>query len=275
MTLWFVDDRPTFALHFQQGGVMTRRFIFLFCLFAICLLTGNQVKAQTGTVQVSGQVYDEDGETALPYAHVLSSKWATTTNVDGLFKVPLERDDTIRISFVGFKDYRFAVPEGYDDEYSTKITMVRDTIYLREAVIFFLPENEEEFKEAIIALKLDDREYDYALRNIALLKRQLRVINYDKDEFNAAENARYYLSGPQPVYFNIVFDRLRAAMRKGRRRKNAVPELADINPSEYATENNLVGISEADQKAFADSVRIRGDSTFYLILREHGKKNRR
>lgn len=252
---------------------MTRRSTLLLFIFTICVVASNHVLAQTSTVQVTGVVYDETGGTTLPYAHVLSSKWATTTNVRGLFKAPLERDDTIKISFVGFKDYRYTVPEGHDDdEISVNITMERDTIYLEEAQIFFLPENEEEFKQAIIDLKLDDIEYKYALRNISLLKRQLQVVNYDKDKFDAAENARHYLNGPQPVYFNVVFDKLRKAMRKGRRKKT-LPELADINPSSFSAENNLVGISAEDQKAFADSVRIQRDSTFIKIL-ESIKENR-
>lgn len=240
----------------------------------ILLLVGGKAIAQTGTVQVRGTVYDEDGRTTLPYAHVLSSKWATTTNVDGAFQAPLERDDTIRISFVGFKDYDFTIPEGFDDdEITANIIMARDTIYLEEAEIFFLPENEEEFKEAIIALELDDIEYDYALRNISILRKQLEVVNYEKDEFDAAENARHYLRGPQPVYFNVVFDKLRAAMRKGRRKKG-LPELDEINPSAFANDNNKVGISEEDQKAFADSIRIQSDSTFFKILQsiKEGKK---
>ncbi len=231
------------------------------------MVASNHVLAQGGTVQVTGVIYDETGGTTLPYAHVLSSKWATTSNVRGLFKAPLERDDTIKVSFVGFKEYRYTIPEGFEnDEITANIIMERDTIYLEEAQIFFLPENEEEFKQAIIDLKLDDIEYKYALRNISLLKRQLQVVNYDKDKMDATENARQYLNGPQPVYFNVVFDKLRNAMRKGRRKKT-LPELADINPSSFSAENNLVGISAEDQKAFSDSVRIKPDSTFLKILK--------
>ena len=253
---------------------MVRGLIIILIAFGSSVIPQSGL-AQTGTVDVIGQVYDEDGQSVLPYAHVLSSKWATTTNVDGKFKAPLERDDTIRISFVGFKDYHITIPEDLeDDEYALNVIMSRDTIYLEEAEIFFLPENEEEFKEAIIALELNDKEYNYALRNISLLKRQLRVANYDKDELDAAENARLYMQGPQPVYFNFVFDKLRAAMRKNRKRKKDVlPELDEINPSAFSTENNRVGISDEDQKAFADSLQMPRDSTFYYILKDPSKVN--
>ncbi len=265
-------------LHFAaSGGVMTRRFTLFLFFFALCIVANNQLLAQEGTVQVKGIVYDETGGTTLPYAHVLSSKWATTTNIRGLFEAPLERHDTIKVSFVGFKDYQYTIPSDYDDdEITANIIMERDTIYLEEAQIFFLPENEEEFKQAIIDLKLDEIEYTYALRNISLLKRQLQVVNYDKDKLDAAENARHYLNGPQPVYFNVVFDKLRNAMRKGRRKKT-LPELEDINPSSFSAENNKVGISAEDQKAFADSVRIQTDSTFIKILEsiKEGKNDNR
>jgi len=238
------------------------------------LLYSEDLVAQTGTVEVTGQVFDEEDGNPLPFAHVLSKKWATTTNVKGFFKAPLERDDTIRISYVGFKDFRFTVPQGYeDDEYHLDITMERDTIYLRKVEIFFLPENEEDFKEAILALELNDIEYTYAMRNINLLKRQLKIANYDKDAMDGSENARYYLSGPQPVYFNFVFNKIREALRKGRRRKGALPELDKINPSAFAEDNNQAGLTAEEQQQFADSLSIRTDSTFQYILIQPVKQN--
>ena len=255
---------------------MKTGFIPLLLLLGALLSIPMDLFGQAGTVEVQGQVFDEDGVSPLPFAHVLSKKWATTTNVSGLFKVPLEEDDTIRISFVGFKDYRFTVPSDYrEDEYELDVTMVRDTIYLREAEIFFLPENEEDFKEAILALELNDKEYTYAMRNINLLKRQMKIANYDKDAMDASENARYYLSGPQPVYFNFVFDKIREAMHKSRGRRRALPELEEINPSAFAVDNNLAGISAEEQKQFADTLSIKSDSTFQYILKQPVKENRR
>lgn len=253
---------------------MNPRAALILITFIVLLIQERSAIAQSGSVEILGTVYAEDSTETLPFAHILSGKWATTTNASGVFKAPLERDDTIRVSYVGYKDSFITIPSDYeDDELEVSVFMARDTIYLEEAEIFFLPENEEEFKEAIIALELEDFEYDYAIRNINLLKRQLKFANYDKDELDAAENHRYYLSGPQPVYFNFIFDKIRKAMRKGRGKKD-LPDLADINPSAFKEDNNKVGISEEEQKQFSDTTSIRPDSTFFYILKDPVKKNR-
>ncbi|MEQ9424452.1 MAG: hypothetical protein RJQ09_08555 [Cyclobacteriaceae bacterium] len=233
--------------------------------------------AQDGSVEVTGKVIAQDGHNTLPFAHVMSSKWATTTNVDGVFKAPLERNDTIRISYVGYKDFFLTIPDNWqDDKMYREVIMARDTIYLQEAEIFFLPENEEDFKEAILSLELKDREYDYALRNINLLKEQLKFANYDKDVMDASENARHYLSGPQPVYFNFIFDKVREALRKkyGGKVKKDLPDLDAINPSAFSADNNKAGITEEEERLFIDSTTVKTDTAFQYILKPEGKGNR-
>lgn len=125
-------------------------------------------------IQFSGFVMNEDAE-PLPYVHIISmmSRRGTISDRNGIFTIITEPQDTIIFSSVGYKTTFFEMPVMFVNyHYTHDIIMERDTIMLEEVRVFPWA-TYEEFKEAFLSLELPENDYDFALKNLAIIKAQI------------------------------------------------------------------------------------------------------
>jgi len=125
-------------------------------------------------IQFSGFVMNEESE-PLPYVHIISmqTRRGTISDRNGIFSIITEPQDTIIFSSVGYKLTYFELPTLIlDYHYTHDVIMERDTILLEEVIVFPWP-TYEEFKEAFLSLELPEDDYDFAIRNLAIIQAQI------------------------------------------------------------------------------------------------------
>ncbi len=152
---------------------LTKTAILISCLLAFAsLITDGQERQY---IQFSGFVMNEESE-PLPYVHIISmgSRRGTISDRNGIFSIITEPQDTIIFSSVGYKLTYFELPALIlDYHYTHDVIMERDTILLEEVVVFPWP-TYEEFKEAFLSLELPEDDYDFAIRNLAIIQAQIQ-----------------------------------------------------------------------------------------------------
>jgi len=146
-------------------------------LVSICIIGATVVETvgqERQYIQFSGFVMNEDAE-PLPYVHIIStmSRRGTISDRNGIFTIITEPQDTIIFSSVGYKTTFFEMPVMFVNyHYTHDIIMERDTILLEEVRVFPWA-TYEEFKEAFLSLELPENDYDFALKNLAIIKAQI------------------------------------------------------------------------------------------------------
>lgn len=179
---------------------------------------------RSDSVLVIGQVLEDESYTGLPFAHVAVGSRATTTDFKGLFKARVSFNDTISVSYVGYKTRQLLIPEGTSGPvFETKLILQKDTIMMENANITILPSSIEAFKQAILSLDLSSQEYKNVERNMAALTQQVLIYDYNKYTMDAAENQRAAMSGPQSFNFLNVFRKVKEAL--------SGPPAAEIKPT--------------------------------------------
>jgi len=159
-----------------------KRALFIFSHFVFFCVTS---VAQDDKLPFSGEVSDKNG-TKLPNVHIvdLNSSLATLTNLDGAFLLNVNKDDTVRFSFMGFKTKLFIVPELPADSMKFQsIILMRDTLMLERVTIYPYPATFQQFKQEFITLNLPDtaRKVDLHLEDI------LTFINFDLKDYERGE----------------------------------------------------------------------------------------
>jgi len=145
---------------------------------AILLLSLPQlVSAQESTVkekkvvQLSGNTITDSLE-AVPYAHIifLNKNLATASDIHGYFNFPVEENDSILFTAIGFKRFTLIVKDTFNVPYPyMQIPLEQDTIQLRELVIMPWQGNYERFKQAVLAFKPPMTDLDRAYKNLAIM----------------------------------------------------------------------------------------------------------
>lgn len=177
---------------------------FLTGLFTLLIITGisasralaQQTNKEKKIVQFTGVIVDHDGVTELPGVHVYVPKSGrgTSTNVYGYFSMPALVGDEVVISAVGYMKQHYTIPEGKNNRVNVLFKMEEDTVYLQNVDIS-LYVSEREFKEAILALKLPDKNeiIDNRLDGASM------ALMLQNTPYDASLNARYYFD--QQFYY--------------------------------------------------------------------------
>lgn len=181
-------------------------------------------------VQLTGRITNEISE-PLPFAHVLimNNFRGTITDREGKFSLVVEVYDTILFSTVGYKRKMLTIPDTLPKPFlTTDIVLVEDTILIAEVKIYPW-KSYEEFRRALLNLKLPDDDNERARRNIALIKTQIILDNAP----NARENFQYVMEqqyretfsrGMYPSYqiFNaFAWAKFFQALKRGDFKRNA------------------------------------------------------
>jgi len=170
--------------------------IFLsFITFLLTQLISGQTTDTTVSYILSGTVVNGETNELLVGAHLLSSnQFGTKTDETGTFSITVLPNDTLTISYIGYKTLTYIAPQQNSGKYLVKFKLYTDSITLQEVEIFPWP-TYDEFKKAFTELKEHEPEikmegvklyqdrniktWDYSLKNL-LADKNLVSFMYDK-----------------------------------------------------------------------------------------------
>lgn len=111
-----------------------RRLIFIVLFLSCCI----SLHAQNRYFQLKGKVVSADSLSPIPNVHILSkvSYYGTTSDFDGRFSMLVRKNDTLKISSVGFVTEIINVNYDSVNVNNFEIVMQRDTIILQEIDVF-------------------------------------------------------------------------------------------------------------------------------------------
>ena len=193
-------------------------------LFIFTLLTTLGVNAQRlpeysnqdDLIQFSGVIRNLEHRT-LGHVNIIivNKNRGTTSDARGLFSFVVHPKDTVLFSHMGYKPTIHIIPDSLDiKQYPSDIFMVSDTFRLAEVKIFPW-KTYEEFKEAFIAMEMPTDDEQRAMKNIALIKTQIKLNdpestpNMNFREVMQQQYNQLYYEGQYPYY--TIFDPLRWA----------------------------------------------------------------
>lgn len=128
---------------------------------------GNMTRQGKEIIQFSGLVVAGEKAFGVPGVNVTipRSRRGTTTNALGYFSIPVVVGDTAQISAIGYRRRIYIVPAAENASHSVIIYLEADTMQLPVVDVVPFP-TEALFKEAFLALKLDNRDVENARRNL-------------------------------------------------------------------------------------------------------------
>lgn len=150
------------------------------------MITSVEVKAQSqdeDLVQFSGVVVTSDSLQPLPYTSIIIKHTyrGTISDFYGFFSFVAKEKDTIEFTTIGYRKAVFIIPDTLtDNRYSLIQAMHRDTILLKEAVIYPWP-TKEQFKQAFLSLDVPDDDLARARKNLEMQRLQEIAENLPPD----------------------------------------------------------------------------------------------
>lgn len=205
------------------------RFTLLYFLFIVLSsFQGAEAQAEKDPIQLSGIIRDEHNQPVQFATIVVPNRFkGTVSDQRGMFSFIVFPNDSVRFSSVGFKTQHLVIPEKVERiHYSVDIRMEYDTIQLAEVQIFRYG-TYEEFREAIINLRLPEDDYQRAMANIALIKSQI----YSDTGSDPGLNYKYFMqeqyyrsmyqgqTPPQNIFNPFAWAQFIQAIREGRFRR--------------------------------------------------------
>ncbi len=153
--------------------------------------------AQTNNIVVSGTVLSDDTMQPLPFAHIIIDSTGTTSNIYGKFALNVHRGDSLRFSFIGYKNKIYVVPDSVTShKLELHIILLKDITFLRSITITSLPENLNDLKEEILATELKDEEHlEDAKKSIKIATYQYLYMKSYKLKMDAYDNHAMFLRG--------------------------------------------------------------------------------
>lgn len=111
-----------------------RRLIFIVLFLSCCI----SLHAQNRYFPLKGKVVSADSLSPIPNVHILSevSYYGTTSDFNGRFSMLVRKNDTLKISSVGFVTEIINVNYDSINVNNFEIVMQRDTIMLQEIDVF-------------------------------------------------------------------------------------------------------------------------------------------
>ena len=112
-----------------------RHFLLISAFVFLCCAT---LHAQNRYFPLRGKVVSADSLSPIPNVHILSeiSYYGTTSDFDGRFSMQIRRNDSLRVSSIGFVTKMIAISYDSIDANNYEIVMERDTIMLQDVDVF-------------------------------------------------------------------------------------------------------------------------------------------
>lgn len=177
---------------------ITASFWSAIFLLVFLFQTGEKTQAQNlvekrRPIQFSGVVVTGDSLKPVPFVTILVKHTNRGTIADyyGFFSFVAQEGDTIEFSTVGLRKSRFIIPDTLiENRYSIIQMMFKDTILLREAVIYPWP-TREQFKQAFLNLEVPDDDLARAQKNLARSEMRAMMEEIPMDGSQNFRNANY------------------------------------------------------------------------------------
>lgn len=111
------------------------RRLLIIVLFLSCCIS---LHAQNKYFPLKGKVLSSDSRSPIPDVHILSEKsyYGATSDYEGKFSMLIRKNDSLRISSIGFVTKIISVDYDSINTNNFEITMERDTIMLQEIDVF-------------------------------------------------------------------------------------------------------------------------------------------
>ncbi len=125
-----------------------------FLIVTLLLLNTGVLKSQS-YIMLKGSVFSVTGD-ALVGAHArnLHRNYGTFTDFRGEFSLVLARNDTLKVTMIGYKAFLFRIPANLPSlNYSIKITLFEDTLMIPAVEIRPYPLTYPEFRQEFITMR--------------------------------------------------------------------------------------------------------------------------
>ena len=170
--------------------MMKKNLTYLFVF--ICLIVSHLAYSQGEIkyITFSGVVIDGQTKEPLPGAYITlpQAGRGTLSNSRGYFALAVFPGDTVVFSYLGFKKQFHVIPKKTDVDYSVFVELQVDSKMLKEVKVYPFS-TEEEFKQALVDMKLpDERERQilretYSAENIAKMAAVHGMSSYDNFKY--------------------------------------------------------------------------------------------
>jgi hypothetical protein len=143
--------------------------IYLSILLMLYFVSQGFAQNNKNVVQFSGVVVNGDSLQPVPYTNISlkGSNHGTISDFYGFFSIVAEAYDTILFSSLGFRRSQYIIPGDLKENHYSIIQMLqKDTILLRETVIFPWP-TKEQFEIAFVNMEVPDDDLERARKNLA------------------------------------------------------------------------------------------------------------
>ena len=169
----------------------------------------------TNSFLLKGTVVDGNTNELLIGSNILiNKKYGTKTNEDGEFTVHVKGNDSLIISFIGFKPLLYIISQQKKGNYLTKFKLFKDSVSLNEIEIFPYP-TYEEFQEAFLAMDKQDEQIQMA--GVKMYQDRIIHETYDLGLLNLFTN-------PISFMYDKLFDKKAKLKRKLARRRETIKE---------------------------------------------------
>lgn len=171
-------------------------------------LSINLIGQNINSYTLSGAIVDGRTNLSLVGANIISSNgFGNKSNTVGEFELPTFHNDTIKISYIGFKTIRYISPKKESGKYLIKFKMYADSISLAEVEIFPWP-TYKEFKKSFLAMNKEDE------------KIKMEGINMNIDKSRTAYTPS--ILSPASFIYDRLFDKKAKVRRRLARRRKTI-----------------------------------------------------
>lgn len=175
------------------------RILTTFLLLISCLILSktsfgqdqDELFEKEHLAQLSGAVLAGDSLLPVSYTHIINLTQAngTVSNIDGFFSIIASAGDTILFSNVSYKHAIYIMPDTLTQRYYTLIQMLEPDTALLDEVLLLPWATYEQFKQAVIDVRLPDDDLQRAKRNMAMFKLRTLANNIVNDAGLASDLA--------------------------------------------------------------------------------------
>lgn len=168
---------------------------------------------------IVGTVVDGSTNQPLSGAHIVSSnKLANKTDSLGEFSISSNYNDTLKISFIGYKTLRFVVPKNEVGKYLTKFKLFKDSISLNTVEILPWP-TYKEFKEAFSELNFTENKIE--MKGVKLYQdRNITPMDY---------HLGHLITNPLSFLYDKLLDKKAKTKRRIDRRRSTIEKSSKKN----------------------------------------------
>ncbi|MCB9173889.1 MAG: carboxypeptidase-like regulatory domain-containing protein [Flavobacteriales bacterium] len=194
--------------------------IFLsFITFLLTQLISGQTTDTTVSYILSGVVVNGETNELLVGAHLLSAnQFGTKTDETGTFSITVLPNDTLTISYIGYKNLTYVSPQQNSGKYLIKFKLYTDSITLQEVEIFPWP-TYDEFKKAFAELK--EHEPEIKMEGVKMYQDR----NINPMEFTML----HILTNPISLIYDKLLDKKAKQRRRIERRRETIKDASFID----------------------------------------------